>query len=97
MILPLLQEEAAQQEVRWRAVGSQVDGSTESLQGLQDHATLVMDRGKEEVGCGVEPIPCQHSLTEITGRLQMTLVCQSTSMLERRGWVRQTFGLPHRR
>jgi len=91
LILPLLEEKAAQQEVCWSAVRRQVDSPAQSLQGLYDRATLVLNRGEEEENCGVEPIQRQHGLTEVTSWLQATLVGQSTSLLQHRSRVRQAF------
>jgi hypothetical protein len=91
LILPLLEEKAAQQEVCWRTVRSQVDSPAQSLQGLYDRATLVLNRGKEEKSCGVESIQRQHGLAEVTSWLQVTLVGQSTSLLQHRHRFRQAF------
>jgi hypothetical protein len=89
LIFPLLEEKAAQQEVCWSAVRSQVNSPAKSLQGLYDRATFVLNRGEEEESRGVESIQHQHGLTEVASWLQAALVGQSPRLLQHRDRVRQ--------
>jgi hypothetical protein len=91
LIFPLLEEQAAQQEVCWSAVRSQVDSPAQGRQGVCDRATLVLNRGKEEESRGIESIQRQHGLAEVTSWLQTALVGQSPRLLQHRDQVRHAF------
>jgi len=78
-------------------VRGQVDGPAEGLQGRLDLPPLLTDRGQEEMGLGVEPLPCQRSLAQMVGLLQLPLVGQRPGALKDRPGVKWGFGLLLRR